>query len=56
MVTEEKLTTLLAWFDENKYEWRKDLIQVRISNGAFAVYAVKDITEKQPRKTDSVLH
>lgn len=50
MATEAKLKTLLAWLDTNEIKWDKKNLEIRLSNGSFGVFALRDLSDRQPCK------
>lgn len=48
--TEAKLDILLKWFDDNKIEWDKEALEIKVINGSFGVYAKKDMKKDKPGK------
>lgn len=50
MATQEKLTLLHAWLEDNKVSYDQSNIEIRIKDGSFGVYAVKNLPSKKTGK------
>lgn len=47
MANVEKLNLLLKWFKDNEIEYDKESIEIRINDGSFGVYALKNLPSKK---------
>lgn len=50
MATQEKLTLLKDWLKDNKVSYDQSNIEIRIKDGSFGVYAVKNLPSKETGK------
>ncbi|KAI8092490.1 uncharacterized protein BX664DRAFT_276778 [Halteromyces radiatus] len=47
MATQDKLDILLKWFKDNQVEYEQESIDIRIKDGSFGVYALKNLPSKK---------
>lgn len=57
MATEEKLNILTAWLKDNQVEYDQENIDIRMKDGSFGVYAVKNLpTQKTGKHIQTIFH
>lgn len=51
---ENKLKVLLNWFDENKIEWDKEALEIKVTDGSFGVFAKKNMKKDKAGKVKRI--